>query len=253
MDNNLRKLVRSLADTKGRRESGLFVAEGTKCIGDIAAMMTPKMVLATDAWWREHQGLDLGGEHHTVTRSDLERMSSLKTPSPVMAVFSQPQREADFTMPGRELVVALDRVQDPGNLGTIVRACDWWGVKTIWASQDTVDVWNPKVVQATMGSIARVSVCYVDLAEALAAQSDGVGVYGTFLDGESIYDCPLAAHGVIVMGNEGRGVSDEVARTVNRRLLIPRFPDAATDSGAESLNVAVATAITLAEFRRRMM
>lgn len=150
----------------------------------------------------------------------------------------------------RELVLALDGVQDPGNLGTIIRLADWFGISHIICSMDTADAYSPKTVMATMGAIARVRVHYVDLPRLLAECGADVPVYGTFLDGTDIYAEPLSAAGVVVMGNEGNGISDAVAQSVNRRLFIPSFP--ADRPTSESLNVAIATAITCAEFRRRM-
>jgi TrmH family RNA methyltransferase len=146
-----------------------------------------------------------------------------------------------------KLSLALDTVQDPGNLGTIIRIADWFGIEHVLCSKETVEVYNPKVVQATMGALARVSVHYVDLVEVLKETS--LPVYGTFLEGEDIYGEALSAEGVIVMGNEGNGVSEEVKKLVSRKLYIPNFPKGRETS--ESLNVAVATAITCAEFRRR--
>ena len=146
------------------------------------------------------------------------------------------------------LSLALDGIQDPGNLGTIIRIADWFGIEQIFCSDDTVDAWNPKVVQATMGSIARVNIIYFNLLEFLDTLPADFPVYGTLLDGDNIYTQPLTPHGLIVMGNEGNGISPEIRQKVNRRLLIPSYR---TDDTAESLNVAIATAITCAEFRRR--
>ena len=139
-------------------------------------------------------------------------------------------------------------MQDPGNLGTIIRIADWFGIKTIYCSEDTVDAWNPKVVQATMGSIARINLIYIDLPELLDTLPDSFPVYGTLLDGEDIYQQPLSENGLIIMGNEGNGISEAVRARINHRLLIPSFSQGDT---AESLNVAIATAITCSEFRRR--
>ena len=148
----------------------------------------------------------------------------------------------------KTLSLLLDNIQDPGNLGTIIRIADWFGIDTIYCSLGTVDAWNPKVVQATMGSIARVHIIYVDPLELLDALPADYPVYGTLLDGQNIYTQQLTDHGLIVMGNEGNGISDAVRARVNRRLLIPDFHEGDT---ADSLNVAIATAITCSEFRRR--
>ena len=144
--------------------------------------------------------------------------------------------------------LALDDVQDPGNLGTIIRLADWFGIEHIFCSPNTVDVYNPKTVQATMGGIARVKLHYISLPELIASLED-IPVYGTFLDGENMYTQPLSAYGLIVMGNEGNGIGDEVKRLINRKLYIPNYP--AERETSESLNVAIATAVVCAEFRRQ--
>ena len=149
----------------------------------------------------------------------------------------------------KNLVLALDDVQDPGNLGTIMRIADWFGIKDIFCSKATADIFNPKAVQATMGAVARVKIHYTDLAKELSALPSSIPVYGTFLEGDIIYDTQLSANGVIIMGNEGNGISKEVGKTVSRKLYIPNWPAGAATS--ESLNVAIATAIVCSEFRRR--
>ena len=148
------------------------------------------------------------------------------------------------------MCLALDDIQDPGNLGTIIRLADWFGIEHIFCSQGTVDVYNSKVIQATMGALARVKVHYCNLPELISSLKD-VPVYGTFLDGENIYDKPLSENGLIIMGNEGNGVSKEVSQLINNKLYIPNYPSGRTTS--ESLNVAIATAVVCAEFRRRLM
>lgn len=248
----LRKTVASLGKAKYRRELGLFVAEGVKCAGDLMDGFDCEMIFASTAWLEEHPDIVSHTKNvYAATRADLERMTQLSTAPEIIAVFRIPECRSDFASIGEDLVLALDRVQDPGNLGTIIRVADWMGVTDILASEGTADVFNPKVVQATMGSLSRVRVHYVDdLASVLSAKaSAGVPVYGTFLNGDDIYSTDLSVHGIVVMGNEGNGVSDEVAHTVSHRLLIPSYPPGR--STAESLNVATATAITLAEFRRR--
>jgi len=161
-----------------------------------------------------------------------------------------PRHDLGTVHADEELVLALDEVQNPGNLGTIVRLADWFGIGDIVCSSGTADCFNPKVVQATMGAILRVRVHYTDLPRFLAeAAGRGTPVYGTFLEGDNIYDAPLTRGGIVVMGNEGRGVTPETARTVTRKLFIPPYP--ADRHGSESLNVAMATGIVCAEFRRR--
>lgn len=246
-----RRLVASLATVKGRREHGLFVAEGTRCVLETVALFDVAVLFATEGWLEAHGGQLPGGvdDVTVVKRADIIEMSSLSTPPDVMAVYRIPEALVHRPL-SSELSLALDRVQDPGNLGTIIRIASWMGIGHIYCSADTVDVYNPKVVQATMGAIARVQVHYCDLPSLLAeARKDGVPVYGTFLDGRDMYGCELTPGGIIVMGNEGNGISDAVARQVDNRLFIPSYPPDAPC--VESLNVSVATAIVTAEFRRR--
>ncbi len=250
--NALRKLVRSLSEVKHRREHQLFVAEGTKCVRDTAGHFACRYLLASKGWLADNAdivALMPGAEVFQATTADLERMSGMSTAPTAIAVYNIPDRttETDFATLGDQLVVALDRVQDPGNLGTIIRLCDWMGVTTILASTDTVDVWSPKVVQATMGAIARVNVVYCDLPNALSKWPSPV--YGTYLHAPSIYTADLGAAGVVVFGNEGRGISEAVGECVTQRLLIPSFPPNRPTS--ESLNVATAAAIVLSQFRCR--
>ena len=240
------KFVRQLEQKKYRQKEGLFVAEGPKVVGDLLRHgWQPKALYATSAW----EGVSgmTGSGVVQVSGEELQRLSFLQHPQQVLAVFPMPEnREMPPLKQGR-LYLALDGVQDPGNLGTIIRIADWFGIDAIYCSTDTADVWNPKVVQATMGSIARVSLYYTDLPQML--KSAEVPVYGTLLDGEDIYSQSLSSDGVIVMGNEGNGLSAAVRELVDRKLLIPSFNS--SPDMAESLNVAIATAITCSEFRRR--
>lgn len=245
-----RKLVASLGQTRQRRANGLFTAEGSKCVADILPHFKCRMLLATSAWLGEHAALvPHGADVYKATRADMERMSQLSTPSDVIAVFQlpEPPEPADAT---RQMVLALDRVQDPGNLGTIIRVADWFGIRQIVCAPETADAYSPKVIQSTMGAIARVRPLYMPIEDYLKLFPDAP-LFGTFLDGENIYSSQLAGSGLIVMGNEGRGISDNIARLIKRRLLIPSYPPGVPTS--ESLNVATATAVILSEFRRRMI
>ena len=191
-------------------------------------------------------------ERVEVTAEELARVSLQRAPQGVLAVFEKPQPVAAQSLlpvAGRSLCLALDGVQDPGNVGTIVRIADWWGIEHVICSHDTADVFAPKTVQSTMGALGRVGVHYTDLPAWLDALPAGTPVYGTLLDGDNLYDSELTPHGIIVMGNEGNGLSSAVRERVSHRLLIPSFPPDRPTS--ESLNVAVATAVTCAEFRRR--
>lgn len=238
------QLVRSLSDKRGRSEHGLFVAEGAKLIGELRRSdLRIRRIFATE-------GLFEGPEVECVTEKEMERLSLLKTPSNSLAIVEIPRYRLDAAHIGQCLTLALDDVQNPGNLGTIIRLADWFGIGEILCSPATADCFNPKVVQATMGAILRVRVHYVELAPLLAqAAARGVPVYGTFLEGENLYDAQLGDGGIIVMGNEGRGVRPDVAQTVTRKLFIPPFP--ADRRASESLNVAMATGVVCAEFRRR--
>ena len=238
---NQLKLVRLLEQKKYRRREGLFVAEGTKVVGDLLERFKPQAVFATPDWQAPE-----GITPQTVTPDELQRLSFQQHPQQVLALFPMPEPVATPTVEG--LTLALDGIQDPGNLGTIIRIADWFGISTLICSPDTADAWNPKVVQATMGSIARVNIYYNDLPALLDSLPSDFPVYGTFLDGDDIYTQPLPASALIIMGNEGNGISDAVRQRVGHRLLIPDFHQGAT---ADSLNVAIATAITCSEFRRR--
>ncbi|MDE6269265.1 MAG: RNA methyltransferase [Muribaculaceae bacterium] len=247
---SLRKTIASLASARHRRREGLFAAEGTKCVLDTLDAFRLRYLVATAAWFGEHERLAGRAECVLAKRADLERMTALSTPPPVLAVYDIPDYGPYHISPG-ELVLALDCVQDPGNLGTIVRAADWMGVETVLASEDTADVFGAKAIQATMGAVSRVRVHYVPLAGALRALPRGTAVYGTFLGGENIYAAAdLGPGGVLVLGNEGRGISDEVATCVTRRITIPSYPVGRPTS--ESLNVGVAAAIAMSQFRGRL-
>lgn len=224
------KLVKSLQLKKYRDELGLFVAEGEKCISELT---------------KAFELVYLYREGENATRTEIEQMSGLRTPQGVIAVFREKPIE-DWKLKIEDLVLALDGIQDPGNLGTIIRTCDWFGVHDIFCSLDTADCYNPKVVQATMGALARVRIHYVDLPEWLAAQK--YPIIGTLLEGHNMYEASLPKQGIVVMGNEGNGISQEVRKLVTHPILIPSYPKNAETS--ESLNVSIATAIVLAEFRR---
>lgn len=227
------KTIRSLREKKFRDELGLFVVEGEKMVRE--ALDSDMKV---EAVYRMEE----------VGETAMSKMSQLTTPSPVLAVVRRP-------LPGpvdidRDLYVGLDAVRDPGNLGTIIRLADWFGVKAVFCSTDCVDAFNPKVVQATMGAIFRVKVVYCDLpALCRRFKEAGLPIYGTFLNGTDIYTSKLSAAGLVLMGNESNGIGPEAGAEADERLLIPSF----NGSKTESLNVAVATAVTLSEFRRRLI
>ncbi len=238
------QFVRSLQDKAVRVANGLFVAEGDKVVEE----------LLREKAWRVERLFVLEGSRvesplaEVVTVKEMERMSAFKSVPKSLAVVHIPKRTLAPASPD-ELIIALDEVQDPGNLGTIIRTADWYGISRIVCTPTTADCWGPKVVQATMGALLRVEVVCCDLAEWLRdARSRGVATYATTLDGEDIHKTTLTRGGVIVMGNEGRGVSKEVQCEVERNLFIPPWP--ADRRGSESLNVAIATAIVCENFRR---
>lgn len=239
------KNIRSLQLKKFRDESGLFVAEGLKLVADLATGFSCETLIVTSSVKEKMTDIN-AGEILIVDEDTFAKVTSLKSPQGVLAVFHKKQHTLDSSALQSRLSIALDDIQDPGNLGTIIRIADWFGITDILCSESTADAYNPKVVQASMGALARVKVHVVDLRETLA-QAGEMPVYGTFLDGQDIYQEQLTQHGIIVMGNEGNGISAETEKLVTRKLRIPNF----SDKTVESLNVSVATAIVCSEFRRR--
>lgn len=241
------KYIRLLEQKKYRKSEGVFLAEGPKLVEELLGKLPCRLLAATDEWLKRHL-CPAADELISVSDEELQRASLLRTPQQVLAVFEQPQPTLDASIPHRSLCLALDDVQDPGNVGTIIRLADWFGIEHIICSHGTADVYSPKAIQATMGSIARVRVYYTDLPD-FFRQLSHCPLYGTFLDGEIIHDTPLGTHGIIVMGNEGKGIHPELAPLITHRLFIPSYPPQRETS--ESLNVACATAIVCAEFRRQ--
>lgn len=255
LSKNKIKFLHSLEIKKNRDAQQSFVAEGPKIVHDILSRHKDQLsvIAATEEWFAQEHELMAGlqCERIVVSADELTKVSFLCHPQQVFAVFRKFAEITPDELPSLadKLTLVLDGVQDPGNLGTIIRIADWFGIENIYCSPETADVYNPKVVQATMGSIARVKVLYGDLMALFASLPADVPVYGTLLDGEDIYAQQLDNRGFIVMGNEGKGISPELTQRVNRRLLIPNFPPGRPT--ADSLNVAIATAITCSEFRRQ--
>lgn len=247
LSKNCIKYIRSFEQKKNRKAERLFLAEGPKLVGDLLGIFPCRLLVATHQWLTLHPNTQ-AKEIIEVTADELSRASLLKAPQQVLALFEQPCVEANLLLPQQELCLALDGVQDPGNLGTIIRLADWFGIRHIYCSSNTADAFSPKVIQATMGAIARVNIHYTHLPD-LIQSLDDTPVYGTFLDGDNLYQQPLSKHGLIVMGNEGNGISQPVSQLINRRILIPNYPEGCVTS--ESLNVAIATAVVCAEFRRQ--
>lgn len=249
LSKNKIKFIHSLDTKKARKEENTFLVEGFKSVDEFLPSFHCKLLVATSSYFSTHPKCN-ADEIIEVTPEELSRASLLKTPQEVLAVFEQPFYKLDFEAPSRSLCLALDGVQDPGNLGTIIRIADWFGIEDLFCSQNTVDVYNPKTIQATMGALSRVKIHYTDLIPFIQTLHN-VPVYGTFLDGDVIYQSELSPTGLIIMGNEGNGISPEIENIVTQRLYIPNYPKERKTS--ESLNVAVATSIICAEFRRRFI
>ena len=247
------KYIRSLELKKYRKAEGVFVAEGPKLVGDLFKTFQCQYIAATSEWFEQNASLlshDVGFMCDEITEDELKRASFQETPQQVLAIFRQPTWTIDVNRASKNnLCLMLDDVQNPGNLGTIVRLADWFGIEHIYCSHGSADIYNPKTVQATMGAIARVQVHYADLPSLLSTLDSDIPVYGTSLHGDNLYHKNLPNNGIIIMGNEGKGVSSAVEAFVSERLYIPNYPTNRETS--ESLNVAIATAIICAEFRRK--
>lgn len=240
------KKVRLLHQKKYRDEQGLFIAEGPKIVNDLlSSTYRAKEIFATKEF-RIHS--NISGRPHVVNEKELEGISALTTPHQVLAVFQMTFPKLDLNLMKEKLVFALDHIHDPGNFGTIIRIADWFGINHIICSETCVDIYNPKVVQSAMGSMARVDVYYKNLAslmEDISRKVSDVKIYGTVLNGKNIYSEKLSDKGIILIGNESRGVSENLMQYVTHKISIPNF-----SAGADSLNAAVATAIICSEFRR---
>lgn len=231
------KLIKSLSRKKNRDEHQLFVVEGYKSIQELVQThLRLEQVIVTSGNDRlDHLDPDV------ISSKEMQQISSLKTPPGYLAVFGCPVLDQ---LPDKGLVLALDNIQDPGNLGTIIRMCDWFGIEHIVCNMQTVDVYNPKCVQATMASLARVQVHYVDLPKWLGGID--LPLFNTAMDGDSIYDCALPHNAVMVMGNESSGISESIM-AMGKKITIPSY---STHQSTESLNVATATAVVIAQWRR---
>ncbi len=240
-------LFSRLGSRKQREKLRLFVAEGEKCVADTLRHFTPEAIIASEAWAEKHSEhnatpLTIAGEE------ELRRISQLQTLPEVIAVYQMPDSMiADEKLISESLTLLLDAVQDPGNLGTILRTASWFGIKQVVLGDGCADPYNPKAVQASMGAIGMIRIIQDNLASLIDHHQD-IPVYGTLLDGTDIYSTPLEIPAFVVMGNEGNGLSEEIRKRVSHPLLIPSM---ASGPHAESLNVAAATAVTLSEFGRR--
>jgi RNA methyltransferase, TrmH family len=234
------KWIRSLHDKKSRDSEGLYLIEGEKMVEEALSTRPELIHTLIELNGVRQPDLAFQGAYYSCTEKQLNQVSTLKTPNKLLAVVRKP---LDQTIDLSGLVLALDGIQDPGNLGTIMRIADWFGIRQIICSNDTVDCYNPKVVQASMGAVLRVSINYSDLEEVLSNYTGKI--YGAFLEGNSIYKEQLNQTGIIVLGNEGNGIRKEVSQFITDKIHIPSF------GGAESLNVSVAAGIIVSEFRRR--
>lgn len=234
------KLITSLHQKKYRKQHQMFIAEGKKVINELLQSNFELVYLLTID--KTYFNIAYHNKIYTISETELKKMSALTTSNDCLAVFKIPQEKKAHK---GGLILALDDVRDPGNLGTIIRLCDWFGIETLICSTETVDVYNPKVIQATMGSISRVNVVYTNLETFLKETS--LPIFGTFMDGENIYKKILPKEGIIVMGNEANGISKEIEGLISQKIAIPRFGKL---QETESLNVATATAIVLSEFKR---
>lgn len=252
LSKNKIKLIKSLATKKGREQTGLFLAEGSKSVTDLFQSFDCELIVAETGWIEMHQSsLGTCREVIEATHDEIEKASLLMTPQNVLALFRMHPESGRLKLPDKGLTLFLDHIQDPGNLGTIIRLADWFGIASVFCSEGCADIYNPKTVQATMGSLARVSTASVSTNDFFQSLPRTYRVYGTFMDGENIYDKHLPEDAVIVMGNEGQGITEETARYVNERIAVPAAKHHGTSP--ESLNVAIATAIVCSEFKRNKL
>ena len=247
------KLIASLQRKKSRDEEGLFVIEGDKIVREFLGSEMKIMTLIAIPEFissLSEEKLKLAGEVIPVSYDELKKASGLKAPHNAMAIVGMPKASLTVPVDTEELLAALDFIQDPGNLGTIIRAAAWFGIKKIICSENCVDLYNPKVIQATMGALLNVCVSYTNMSSFLKEASDlDVPVYGTLLEGNSVYSAELGKKGIILLGNESRGISDELIPYITCRLTIPKFTEASR--GIESLNAGMAASIIFSEFARR--
>ena len=250
LSKNRIKQINALQQKKFRSESRTFVAEGHKVIMELLrSPLKVREIFATSDWIAQHATKFSGVKVTEASDEEIKKISAMQTACNVVAEVEM-KPETSFSFDANTLYLAMDSVRDPGNFGTIIRIANWFGVSTILASNDCVDLYNPKVIQASMGSAFRVDVQYCDLPKTLAsAKKIGLPVYGTFLDGDNIYTASLSNKGVVVLGNEGHGILPETSAKITRRILIPCGASAA--EAPESLNVATATAIVCSEFFRQ--
>ncbi len=249
LSKNKIKFLNSLQNKKYRKQHQCFIAEGVKIVEELLqSEIICKEIYGTSEWKENYPGMDK--IFTEITEKELKRISQLQSPNQVLAVFEIPAFSSWRSAGKNEIILALERINDPGNLGTIIRIADWFGIDHVLCSPESVDAYNPKTVQATMGAIARVNVHYTDFIDLLEwAKEKDIQVYGTFLSGEDIFKEKLQKPAVIIMGSESHGISAELEKHITNRLTIPSYPPGSSTS--ESLNISTATAIVCAEFRRQ--
>ncbi|OFY85550.1 MAG: hypothetical protein A3F72_10290 [Bacteroidetes bacterium RIFCSPLOWO2_12_FULL_35_15] len=254
LSKNQIKYVNSLKQKKFREEHNLFLAEGTKIVPELLVSdINVKQVYATSDFFRNNK-IAATIERFEIKENELERVSALMAPNEVLAVCETPHYQLEIDSLKDKLTLLLDEIKDPGNLGTIIRVADWFGIENIICSNETVDAFNPKVVQATMGSISRIKIHYTDLSDFLMNQESTIKyqVFGALLAGESIYSKQLPSSGFIIIGNESKGISEKLLPYITDKIRIPSFSHYKAVTGeAESLNAAIATSVICSEFRRR--
>lgn len=247
-----KKLISAMVQKKMRDQHHLFLAEGPKMIADLIEFgLIPRFLVGTDQWQPPVKVKQSEIETIILPEDEFKKLSLLKTPQHVLGLFTKPEYYLNNNAIFDSLALALDGIQDPGNMGTIVRLADWFGIAHIICSKDTVDIFNPKVVQASMGAVAKVQVHYTDLPSFCEEYTSRTGnpVYGAFMNGKNLFNHPLKPKGLIVMGNEGNGIRPDTEKQITEKITIPDFSQSGKVS--ESLNVGVATAIICAEFRRQ--
>ncbi len=250
LSKNKIKYINSLKLQKFRNEYQQFIAEGDKLICDLLSSdFSISEIYALSDWLQTHIISDKIAVTE-VTENELERISQLKTPNKVLGILNYKKPLLTENINFDELILVLDEIKDPGNMGTIIRIADWFGIKNIICSENSVDLYNPKVIQSTMGSLARVNLIYVELTEFFNSIPGNIPVYGTLLNGDSIYKQDLSKNGIIIVGNESRGISKEIIPYISNKIFIPSFSQN-IDNKAESLNASIATAIVCAEFKRK--
>jgi TrmH family RNA methyltransferase len=246
--NNI-KFIKSLSEKKNRENYKLFIAEGDKIVSEaIKNKFSIKIIFASKEWLIKNEGQISTSEIIEVTENELRKISTLKTPNKVLAVIEKPENIFNIVSLKNKLTIVLEDIQDPGNLGTIIRTADWFGIENIICSKNSVDVYNSKVVQASMGAILKVKVWYFDIIDILHENSDKIPVYGMYLEGENIFKTQLLEKGIIIFGNESKGISEKLGKLIKKRLTIP---DNNSQKQIESLNVSMAVSITCAEFIRQ--